>query len=203
MKLFYSKGACSLVVRIIINELGLKCDFESVNLKTKQTETDKDFYTINPKGSVPTLQLDSGEILTENAIILQYLAENAKVTSLLPVQGDMKRYRVLEWLNYITTEIHKGFGPLFNPSVPKEIQESVFIPLLKKKFDYVNAELANKSYLMGESFTLPDAYLFVMLMWTAHFKMDMKEWVHLAKYQTLLKQRESILKSLEQEGFHK
>ena len=203
MKLFYSKGACSLVVRIIINELGLKCEFEAVNLKTKQTETNKDFYTINPKGSVPVIQLDGGEILTENAIILQYLADNAKQTSLLPSLGDMKRYRVLEWLNYITTEIHKGFGPLFNPSVPKEIQESVFIPLLKKKFDYVNGELANKRYLMGESFSLPDAYLFVMLMWIAHFKIDIKEWAHLAKYQTQLEQRESIQTSLEQEGFNK
>lgn len=200
MKLYYSKGACSLVVRIILNEIGLDFESESVNLQTKKTETGCDFLTINAKGSVPTLQLDNGEQLTENAIILQYLADTSHATQLLPIVGDFKRYRVLEWLNYITSELHKGFGPLFNPNLSQDMKDQVFIPLLKYKLQYIDSHLKEHQYLLGEQFTLPDAYLFVMILWTSHFKFDLKQCENLTGYFNTLKDRESIQKSLKQEG---
>jgi len=129
MKLYYSKGACSLAVRIVINEIGMDAVYESVDLKSKKTESGRDFKAINAKGSVPTLELDNGKILTENAVIQQYLADEAKVYELLPEVGDLKRYRVLEWLNYITTELHKGFGALFNPTMSQDLKDELFIPM--------------------------------------------------------------------------
>src|SRR5690349_19217638 len=122
MKLYYSKGACSLAVRIIINEIGLQSEYEAVDLKTKKTATGQDFLKINPKGSVPVIQTDEKQILTENAVIQQYLADTNKATQLLPALGNFERYRVLEWLNFISTELHKGFSPLFNPNVPNELK---------------------------------------------------------------------------------
>ncbi len=203
MKLFYSKGACSLVVRIVINEIGLKSEFESVDLKTKQTESDQDFFQINPKGSVPTLQLDNGVVLTENAVILQYLADTAKAHSLLPAVGNFERYRVLEWVNYITTEVHKSFGGLFNPTVSDEVKNTVFIPLIKSKFKYINQSLEHTKYLAGDHFTLPDAYLFVMMRWAESCKIDLSTYPKLISYQMQLKDRLSIQKSLKEEGFIK
>src|SRR3990167_6389729 len=128
MKLYYTKGACSLVVRIIINELNINTEFESVNLSTKKTTTGRNFLEINPKGAVPTLEINPKEILTENAVILQYLADNAKATQLLPAIGDFNRYRVLEWLNYVATDLHKGIGILFNPAVTSELRDQLFMP---------------------------------------------------------------------------
>ena len=199
MKLYFSKGACSLVVRIIINEMGLPAEFESVNLKTKKTGTGKDFLSINPKGSVPTLEVDNGAILTENAVILQYLGDISKATHLLPPVGDFNRYRVLEWLNYITTELHKSIGVLFNPSITQELKNDLFIPLIKTKFDYVNQHLKDHAYLLGDEFTLPDAYLFVMLRWAAYFHFDLKEWEHLLRFFNALNQRKSVQHSLKEE----
>ena len=139
MKLYYSRGACSLTVRIIINELAIPCDYEAVNLKTKKTENDEDYFKINPKGAVPALELANQEILTENAAILQYLADEFKATSLLPPMGNFKRYRVLEWLSFVSSDVHKLFGPLFNPLVSQESKDDIFIPALKKKFKFVDA----------------------------------------------------------------
>jgi len=202
MKLYYSKGACSLAVRIVINELGLKCEFESVNLKTKQTESGGDFLSISPKGAVPVLAIDKHEVLTENSIIQQYLADTHKAAHLLPPVGDFKRYRVLEWLNFISTDIHKGFGPLFDPSIPQELKDSIFIPNIKKKLKFIEQHLAkNNQFLAGDHFTLPDAYLYVMLVWSRHFKIDIAELPHLTKYFSSLNQRPAIMQSLKEEGF--
>ena len=200
MKLYYTKGACSLVIRIVINEIGFDATFESVDLKTKRTASGEDFRTINPKGSVPTLQLDNGDTLTENAVILQYLADTAKATELLPALGDFKRYRVLEWLNYITTELHKSIGLLFNPTVTEDMKDKIVIPIIKAKLGYLDKHLSHHHFLLGDDFTLPDAYLFVMLRWSFYFKFDFKEWPHLASYFAELDKRESIVKSLNQEG---
>lgn len=199
MKLYYSKGACSLAVRITINEIGLACDYEAVDLKTKKTETGDDFFKINPKGEVPTLQLDNGEILTENAVIHQYLADNAKATNLLPACGNFQRYRVLEALNFISTDIHKGFGPLYNPFIPEQLKEEVFKPRLKKYFSIENDQLSNRTFLTGEEFTVADAYLFVMLFWTSKLKIDISEYTHLLNYFEVLKNRKSIAQSLQEE----
>lgn len=200
MKLYYSKGACSLVIRIIINEIGLKAAYEAVNLQTKKTANDTDFLTINPKGAVPVLQISNQEILTENAVILQYLADTTQSFQLLPEPGTLQRYRVLEWLNYITTELHKSFAPLFNPDISQPIKETMFIPLIEKKFKYIDKHLASHDYLMAGHFTLPDAYLFVMVLWGHSMKINMNQFPHLLQYFERLKGRDSIQRSLQEEG---
>lgn len=199
MKLYYSKGACSLAVRIVINEIGAPCEFESVDLHSKKTETGQDFLKINPKGEVPTLALDNGEILTENAVIQQYLADKYKATQVLPPLDNFQRYRVLEWLNFVSTDLHKGFGPLFNPDLPEDIKEKFVKPVLKKKLQWVDQHLSKNKYLLGDQFTLADGYLFVMLLWVLHFKMDLDKYINLSRYFSELKKRKSITQSLEQE----
>jgi glutathione S-transferase len=200
MKLYYSKGACSLAVRVVINELGLTCEYESVDLKSKQTGAGDDFLKINSKGSVPTIVTAKGEVLTENAVIQQYLADEAKAEQLLPKIGDFNRYRVLEWINYVATELHKGFSPLFNPSLPQEVKESIFIPNVQRKFAYVDKHLQNHAFLSGDHFTLPDAYLFVILLWASSMKIDLSQCSNLTRYFQKLLQRESVVKSLQEEG---
>lgn len=202
MKLYYSKGACSLVCRIIINELGLSCEFESVDLATKQTQQGNNFYDINPKGAVPVIITNDNKTLTENAVILQYLADSEKAETLLPPLGQFTRYRVLEWLNFVATELHKGFGPLFNKNIPQEIKDSIFIPIIKSKLDYANQQLENTSYLCGDQFTLPDAYLFVMLTWALHFRINLQELPQLSGYFAEMQKRPSIQQALADEGIH-
>lgn len=200
MKLYYTKGACSLVVRIIINEIGVKSDYEAVDLKNKKTEHSVDFFSINPKGSVPTLETDDRQILTENAIILQYLADHYKATKLLPPVNDFQRYRVLEALNYIATELHKSFGFLFNPQIPQEVKSAVLIPLIKKKFEHLNKALLKGAYLLGDTMTLPDAYFFVMLLWAKNFSISFAEFSEVTRFFDDLRQRPSVAKSLQEEG---
>jgi glutathione S-transferase len=199
MKLYFSKGACSLASRIIINELSLPCEFESVDLASKKTETGKNFYTINPKGYVPTLITDNNETLTENAVIMQYLADTAKAGQLLPPVGQFDRYKVLEWLNYVATELHKSFGPLFNSTMSQEVKDKSKT-LINAKLGFINSHLENSSYLDGNHFTLPDAYLFVILRWAAHFKMNIEELQYLSRYFSELFTRKAIQQSLKEEG---
>lgn len=199
MKLFYSKSACSLVCRVVINEIGLPCEYESVDLANKKTETGKDFYAINPKGCIPVLQLDNGNILTENAVILQYLADTTHSVALLPAVGNFERYLVLEWLNFMTTEMHKGISVMFNPALPQDVKDKIFIPNIKNKLNYINQRLEHHQYLSGDHFMLPDAYLFVMLLWCGHFKIDLLQWPHVSRYFNELKNRPSIQKSLQEE----
>lgn len=200
MKLYYSKGACSLAVRILINELGIPCEFEAVNLKTKQTETGQDFLKINPKGQVPTIITNEDEVLTENAVIHQYIADTQHAFTLLPKLGDFKRYRVLEWLNYVTTEMHKGLGVLFNQQLSQDTRDNVMLPMIKKKFDYLNNHLLTHRYLAGEDYTLSDGYLFTVLNWIFHFKIPLSDWVHLDRYFKEVKSRPAVQKSLKEEG---
>lgn len=202
MKLYFAKGTCSLAVRIIIHEIGLDSEFEAVDFKTKKTTSGQDFLQINPKGVVPVLLTDENEILTENVAIQQYLADRYNAIQLLPALGNFKRYRVLEWLNFITTELHKGCGPLFNPSVPSDMKDSVFKPALKNKLNYVEKNLQKNTFLLGEQFTLADAYLFVILSWLPHFKIDLSEWPQLTRYYTNLEQRTAIKQSLQEERSH-
>lgn len=201
MKLYYSKGACSLAVRIVINEIGLYSEFEAVDLKNKKTSSGQDFLKINPKGSVPVLLTDENEILTENSIIQQYLADTHNAIQLLPALGNFKRYRVLEWLNFISTELHKGCGPLFHPGIPPEMKENIFKPALKNKLTYVENNLHTK-FLAGDHVTLADTYLFVILSWLPHFKINMNEWPKLSHYFVELTQRPAFKKSLQEEGLN-
>lgn len=202
MKLYYTKGACSLATRIIVNEVGLPCEYESVDLASKKTETGQDFYTINPKGAVPTLITNNDETLTENAVIMQYLADTSQAIQLLPPANHIEHYRVIEWLNFIATDLHKGFGPLFSPSLPPEVRDKIYIPLLKSKLSYVNNHLEHHHYLNGKDFTLPDAYLFVMLTWALYFKFTFATWPHLSRYFTELQKRTSVQQSLKEESLH-
>lgn len=200
MKLYYTNGVCSLAVRIILNETKTTFEAEAVDLKTKQTATDKNFLDINPKGAVPALQLDNGEILTEVAVILQYLADAANATQLLPQVGNLKRYRVLELLNYIATEIHKSFGPFFNPAINQEIKDQVFLPLLYKKLDYINTKLMHTPYLAGDTFTLPDAYFFVTLRWAKILNLNLTKFPAIMSYVAELDSMPSITRSLAEES---
>lgn len=200
MKLYYSKGACSLAVRIAIHEMGIKCDYEAVDLQTKKTEKGNDFLKINPKGSVPTLELDNKEILTENAVIQQYLADQFHGEQVLPPLGNFLRYRVLEWLNYISTELHKGVGPLFS-DMPKEIKEKYILPLINKRFDFLNNYLSNHQFLVNEQFSLADGYLFVILFWFPHLGLELAKWPNLENYFVRIKKRKAVHEALTEEGF--
>lgn len=200
MKLYYSKGACSLAPHIIIRELTLACDFISVDLATKKTSTGEDFLKINPKGSVPALQLDNGEVLTENAVIQQYLADMHKAYELLPQLGDFARYRVLEWLNFASTDLHKGFSPLFNRDVPQDVKDQVFKPLLERRLNYLNLHLHGKKFLVGNHLTLPDVYVFVTLNWLGHVGMDIKCWPNLESYHHEIRQRPAVVQAFSDEG---
>lgn len=199
MKLYYAKGACSLAVRIVINEVGAVCEFESVDLKTKKTASGVDFLQINPKGAVPALEIKPNEVLTENSVIQQYLAEKYQATQLFPAASDFKHYRVLEWLNYVTTDLHKSFSPLFNAAVPANLKDEVFKPLLLKKLQWVETTLAKNKYLVGDAYTLPDGYLFVILTWFKNLDMSLAEFPHTERYFVELKKRPSIAKALEEE----
>ena len=202
MKLYYAKGACSFAIRITLYELGIPCEFESVNLKTKKTEKGEDFLKINEKGAVPTLVLESGEILTEGAIIQQYLADYHKATHLLPEAGNFRRYKILEWLNFIATELHKGFSPLFSQELSEEIKENYFRPVLKRKLEYVDSKLKQNSYLLGEAFTIADSYLFTILRWSAACKVDITGLANLSRYFKDLYQRSSIQRALNDENLN-
>lgn len=199
MKLYYAKSVCSLAVRVIIHELGILCEYESVNLKTKMTETGKNYLAINPKGSVPLLQLDNDEVLSENAVILQYLADQHHAILLLPPLGTIERYRVLEWLNFVSTDLHRYCAPLFWTRFSEEIKKNVFLPILTKKLDFVDNHLKNHSFLMGNQFTLGDSYLLVILVWVAILKMDMQQWPNLKKYFNRLTTKPSVIKALQEE----
>ena len=200
MKLFYAAGACSLASRIILNEIGVAADYEAVDLKTKQTANGQNFLAINPKGCVPTLCLENGEILTENAVIMQYLADHYQASNLLPPVGDWQRYRVLEWLNYVSTELHKGFAPIFNREISQDLKEHIFIPKVIEKLRYVDQHLQHHPYLLGKHFTLPDAYLFVVLRWVIGKKLPTQTLPHVLQYSAQLHLRKSIADALQQEG---
>lgn len=199
MKLYYAPGACSLAVHIVLLELQLPCEFIVVNLKTKQTSNNDDYFTINPKGAVPALMLDNGEVLTENSVIQQFLADQKPSTLLAPA-GNMDRYRTLMWLNFISTELHKTCSGLFNPTLPQAIKDEFIIPILKRRLSYADTQLANKTFLMGDTFTLPDGYLFVILRWLPAFHVALQEWPNLSRFFTQLHQYPSVHRALKEEG---
>ncbi len=200
MKLYYTKHTCALAVRIVINELALPCHYVAVDLRTKKTESDQDFLSINPKGSVPVLQLDDSIILTENAVILQYLADsNHDATYLLPPVTDFERYRVLEWLNYITTELHKAVG-LFFTSLSNEVKQQFAMPFLKKRLDFIEKHLTRHKSLCASPFTLPDPYLFIMGSMLPKIGLTLADWPHLQAHLQCLSARPAIVKSMAEEG---
>ena len=198
MKLYYSPGACSQAPHILLHETGLSHDAARVDLKAKKLEDGSSYLAVNPKGSVPALQLDSGEVLTENAVILQYLGDRASWPEVLPPMGDFRRYRVLELVNFITTELHKRFGFLFNGQATDEFKQFVKADLAKK-LDWIDGRLGAGPFLMGEDLTLPDPYLFVITGWTEKM-IGLEKWPNLAAFRERMLQRPSVRHVLRFEG---
>lgn len=198
MKLYYAPGVCSLSPNIVLREAGYKFALERVDLKNKKTESAQDFNTINKKSYVPLLELDNGELLSEGVAIIQYLADLKPETKLAPTPGTLERARLNEWLNYIATELHKGFYPFFH-DVGKQAVDFYREKLLKK-FTYVAERLKGKKYLMGDQFTVADAYLYTILTWTKPTKIDLSSWPTLVDYMERISQRPSVQAALEAEG---
>ena len=198
MKLYYAPGACSQAPHIVLREAALPFDLVRVDLAAKRTETGEDYAAINPKGAVPALRLDDESVLTENAVILQYLADQAPAAGLIPA-GGLERYRLLEWVNFIATEVHKGFGPLWNPATPAEFKQATR-EQLGKKFDYLQNALRDRPYIAGERFTIADAYAFVVLNWTAMHEIDLSRWPGLTAFSARVAQRPAVRETLVAEG---
>jgi glutathione S-transferase len=199
MKLYYSPGACSLSPHIVLIETGLSFSTEKVDLKTKKTEKGADFLQINSKGAVPALQLDDGRVLTEGAVIVQYLADQKPESGLAPRAGSFERYQLAELLNYIAADVHKGFSPLFNPAITADAKGAAHANL-QKKFDWLSGHLGTKPYLMGDTFTVADAYLFTVLSWSPRLGIDLSKWPTLAAYVARVGQRPNVRAAREAEG---
>ncbi|MHB8455675.1 MAG: glutathione transferase GstA [Acidiferrobacterales bacterium] len=199
MKFFFTPGACSLAAHIVLNEAGLPYEPEKVDLAKHQTAGGADYMKINPKGYVPAIKLDNGELLTEVAAILQYLADQKPAAGLTPPAGTMDHYRLIEWLTFISSEVHKQFGPLFNPKVPEEWKQNQ-LNVLSKRFDYLTERLKGKQYVMGDKFTIADAYLFTVLNWSNFLKVDLGKWPVLKDYMARVSARAAVKETLKSEG---
>lgn len=199
MELYYVGGACSLAPHIVLNELGLAARLTKVDLAQAKTTDGRSFKAINPKGYVPALQLDDGEVLTEAAAILQYLVDQAPNGGLAPAAGTFERYRFVEWLTFVSSEIHKGFGPLWSPTTPEETRKAT-VEKLGHRFAYLDAHLAKNRFLMGETFTAADAYLFTVTNWANFHKLDLSPYPNLQAYQQRVASRPAVRAALETEG---
>jgi glutathione S-transferase len=198
MKLYLSPGACSLSPHIVLHEAGLAHDTERVDLRAKTTSSGANFKEINPKGQVPTLQLDDGEILTEGAVIVQYLADLAPGTELAPPAGTRERYRLQEWLNYIAAEVHKSYSPLFRPL--SDEQGAAARAHILTRVAHIDTVLADRTWLMGDTFTVADAYLFTVLNWSGMAKVDLSPYTNVTAYLGRVVERPSVQKALVAEG---
>ena len=199
MKLYYSPGACSLSPHIALREAGLSFSLHKVDLKEKKVESGEDFDRVNGKGYVPALQLDSGEVITEGPAIVQYIADQKPAAGLAPACGSIDRYRVQEWLNFTTSELHKSFGPIFRPTTP-DAYKTISKENLSKRFDWLDKQLAGKQYLMGDKFTVADAYLFTVLRWTTRINMDLAKWPNLKAYVDRVAARPKVQEAMKAEG---
>ena len=202
MKLYYSPGACSLSPHIALLEAGLPYDLVKVDLKVKKLENGDDYLKVNPKGQVPALGLDSGELVTEGPVIVQMIADKVAAKNLAPARDSAERYRLQEWLNFITAEMHKNFSPLFQPAIPDEVK-NFFKERLMGKFKYVDGTLAGHDYLMGEQFTVADGYLFTMLSWADRMKFDLSALPNLLAYKARVAARPKVQEALTKEGLMK
>lgn len=201
MKLYFAPGVCSLSPHIVAREAGLPLTLVRVDNKNKRTESGDDYRTINPKGYVPLLELDSGVRLTEGPAIVQYLADQAPAAGLAPANGTLERYQLQEWLNFITSEVHKQFSPLFDPSMPDEAKEK-FRSKLALRFDWIVAQLQGREFLMGR-FTVADAYLFTVLRWTQFTGPDLARWPALQAYMERIAARPQVQAAMKAEGLLK
>ena len=200
MKLYYARGACSLATNILLREVGMAFEMERIDTKTHKTEHGVDFFEINPKGYVPVLRLDDGEELTEGAAILQYIADLHPEAGLAPPCGTLARARLQEHLNYLASEVHKGFGPLFHPHGGAE-EKKTAVAELGAKFDYLERHLGvGRPYLMGEHYSAADPYLFVMLTWPGYLGFDLAKWPGLTAYAARIRARPAVQAAMKAEG---
>ncbi len=202
MKLYFYPGACSMAVNIVLRETGHRFELDQVDLAKKQTASGEDYAKINPKGYVPALRLDDGQVLTEDAVLLQYVADQKPDSGLAPKAGTMERYRLMEWLNFISSEVHKTLGALFNPKITPEWKDNQ-IALFGRRCDYLVQALGGKPYLMGDKFTIADAYLFTVLGWANYFKLDMSKWPKLKEYADRIAARPAVKEAMKAEGLIK
>lgn len=199
MKLYYAPGACSLAVHITLREAGLPVELVKVDLASKTTDDGRDYRTLNPKGYVPALLLDDGQALTEVSALLQYVADQNPEAGLLPAAGTRERYRALEWIGFIATELHKGFGPLWNPATPEPTRQAA-LDTLARRFDLVERQLGTAEYLTGSRFAAPDAYAFTVLSWAGHLKVDLKRWPNIRALLGRVAARPRVREALKAEG---
>ena len=199
MKLYYAPGACSMVVHCVLRELGYRFDLERVDLREGRTAAGADYSTVNPKGYVPALLLDDGQVLTEAAAILQYLADLRPESGLVPPPGDLGHYRLLEWLTFISSEIHKTLGALFNPQLPPACRE-VSLALFERRCDWLAGALGKGPFLMGERYTIADPYLFTVLSWSSVLSVDLGPWPPLQGYLARVAARPAVQETLRAEG---
>ena len=201
-KLYYSPGACSLSPHIVLREAGLPFELALASTKTHKLADGTDYYTINPKGYVPLLELADGQRLSEGPVIVQYIADQVPASQLAPPAGTMARYRLMEWLNFITSELHKGFSPLFNPATTEEYK-AMARARLTDRLRWVDGQLEGKDYLMGDSFTVADAYLFTVAGWGQYVGVDIKPLAHLSAYMGRVAARPAVQAALKAEGLLK
>ena len=199
MKLYYKPGACSLSPHIVLREAGLDFDLVKVDLAKKTLEDGSDFLAVNPKGQVPTLGLSDGGVLTEGPVIVQYIADQVPGSGLIPLAGTIARYRVQEWLNFVSSELHKGFSPLFRPTTPDAYKE-IARQILAGKFTTLDRHLDGKPYLTGEGFTVADAYAFVVLSWAPRVGIALAGWPNLGAFVERVAARPAVKEALAAEA---
>lgn len=199
MKLYYSPAACSRAVRIALHEAQMPFEGVATNLPTHTLTDGTDYYTINPKGSVPLLVLDDGQSLTEAAVILQWIADQTPERKLAPPAGTMPRYRMLEWLNFLSSDVHKQFSPLFNPSYP-EAAKAINRERIAQRFQWIDGELAGRQYLLGNDFSVADPYLYVLSSWTVPMKIDISTLHNLQAFRQRMDERPSVRQALQEEA---
>ena len=202
MKLYYSAGACSLSPHIVLEESGLAYTAVSAPTKTHKLDDGTDYYTINPLGYVPLLELDDGRRLHEGPAIVQYIADQVPASGLAPANGTYERYKLQEWLTFIGTELHKGFSPLFNPATPADYKPAC-LERLGSRLQWVEGELAGKQYLMGDRFSVADAYLFTVTNWAPYVSLDLSGLPNLLAYRARVAARPAVVAAMKAEGLLK
>ena len=202
MKLYFSPGACSLSPHIALREAGLAFTLEKVDLRSKQTVSGGDLREENPKGMVPVLVLDDGDVLTEGPAIVQWIADQNPASGLAPPWGTTARYHLAEWLNFVTSELHKTYTPLFNPAAPEDYKK-IARETLAARYAFVNEKLARKSYLMGETFTVADGYLFTVTNWARIVKFDLASYPNVVAFQDRVRHRPHVVEAMKAEGMIK
>lgn len=202
MKLYYSPGTCSLSPHIALRAAALPFELVKVDLATRKAANGENFLAVNPKGYVPALELDDGNVLTEGVAIVQYIADRAPNAKLAPAANTMERYRLIEWMNYLTSEIHKGFSPLFNPKLSDETK-TILREALARRFDYLSTRLSDRPYLLGDGFSVADGYLFTMLGWCRLTDIDLLKWPVLAAYVERIGKLPAVREAMKAEGLIK